>query len=271
MKNSTSFRIMVIIRKAINAILSPNGVSRIKYFLYGGSKQKHSFSHFYCPICKNYFRKARVWYVDTLYFNLEHYKETNLRVVCPVCKSLPRHRILISWMEKNKDFIKKQRILYFAPEECVLRWLTENRIHVTTADLYEASDLMIDIQETQLKEGEYNFIVANHVLEHVQDYKKAFKEMYRILPVGGIFVCSFPYLEDMEHTLEDNSAVTSEDKKRVFGQIDHNRIFGKDIKKEMEKIGFSVSEVHGNDMSDIISPLVGPAKYDANIFFICKK
>jgi ubiquinone/menaquinone biosynthesis C-methylase UbiE len=70
--------------------------------------------------------------------------------------------------------------------------MDRNDIHVTTADLNQPADLKLDIEETGLENGSYDIIICNHVLEHVDDFRKALKEMYRILTPGGSFICSFP-------------------------------------------------------------------------------
>ncbi len=63
------------------------------------------------------------------------------------------------------------------------------------------------------------------------------------------------------------------DRKRIlkFGQKDHMRIFGKDSKILLEDAGFTVTVIDGDTMPSEILPVVGPADYDINKLFMCKK
>jgi len=51
----------------------------------------------------------------------------------------------------------------------------------------EGIDLVWDLSVTPLpfKDGEFDFIIANHVLEHVPNWWECFKELARITKVGG--------------------------------------------------------------------------------------
>ena len=142
-------------------------------------------------------------------FNPSRYEQTKQDVLCPDCRSLPRHRMLALWFEKHMELLCKADILYFAPGRSERVWLKRNRISCVTADLYsQGVDLKIDIQNTGLLDQSYDIIICNHVLEHVDDFRKALKEMYRILRPGGSFICSFPMDPNVELLDEDPSVRT---------------------------------------------------------------
>ena len=101
-----------------------------------------------------------------------------------------------------------------------------HKISCVTANLYGKANLKLDIQKTGLPDESYDVIVCNHVLEHVDDFRKALKEMYRILRPGGSFICSFPMDPKVELLDEDPSVQTEEERLRRFGQNDHLRVFG---------------------------------------------
>ena len=63
-----------------------------------------------------------------------------------------------------------------------------------TADLYSDADLKLDIQATGLADESFDVIVCNHVLEHVDDFRIALKELHRLLCPGGSLICSFPMI-----------------------------------------------------------------------------
>ena len=151
-------------------------------------------------------------------------------------------------------------------------WLKRNRISCVTADLYDNNvDLKLDIQDTSLPEDSYDMIVCNHVLEHVDDFRKALREMYRILRPGGSFICSFPMDPKIELLDEDPAIQTEEERIRCFGQNDHKRVFGMKADCFLTEAGFEVERIEGKDYPEEILPVVGPADYDINLLFRCVK
>lgn len=227
----------------------------------------------FCPCCGYRFQSfvAGDYSERQSRFNATRYEHTRQDVLCPVCKALPRHRILASWIEKHKELFKKAEILYFAPEYSMTLWMKRNGISCTTADLYDKADLKLDIQATNLPESYYDVVIANHVLEHVDDFRKALKEMYRILKPAGCFVCSFPMDPRIELLDEEEETLTHEERRLRFGQNDHKRVFGMKADKFLTEAGFVVETIKGEDYPDEILPVVGPADYDMNILFCCRK
>lgn len=63
----------------------------------------------------------------------------------------------------------------------------------------------------------------------------------------------------------------TEERLRRFGQNDHKRVFGMKADKFLTEAGFDVETIRGEDYSDEILPVVGPADYDMNILFCCRK
>lgn len=193
-------------------------------------------------------------------------------VVCPVCSSLPRHRILAMWCESNKDKLMSSKMLYFAPERGMTTWLKANKIKYTTADLFAWDvDLKLDIQATGLPDESCDVIICNHVLEHVDDYMTALKEVRRILSPGGILLCSFPVSPDVEFIDEDREVVTDEGRLRRYGQSDHVRLFGMKADKLLAEADYEVSVLDGDTYPESILPVTGPCLYDINRLYLCKK
>ncbi len=151
------------------------------------------------------------------------------------------------------------------------RWLKKNGVKYTTADLFAEADLKLDIQDTKLPDESYDVVVCNHVLEHVDDFRKALKEMYRILRPGGTFICSFPMDPEIEFVDEELSVQTEEERLERFGQNDHKRVFGMKADQFIAEPGFKVERIDGKDYPDEILPVVGPADYDMNVLFLGEK
>jgi SAM-dependent methyltransferase len=227
----------------------------------------------YCPCCGMRFNAfVEASFLNLGKFNLSRYEHTKQDVLCPVCKSLPRHRILASWCEKHRGLLDSSSILYFAPEYSMTLWMKRNGLKCTTADLYKASsDLILDMQATGLPDESYDVIIANHVLEHVDDFRLALKEVRRILKSSGLFICSFPMDPKIELLDEDSSVQTDEERRLRFGQNDHKRVFGMKSNELLVEAGFKVEVIDGSNYPYEILPVVGPADYDMNRLFCCRK
>ena len=227
----------------------------------------------YCPCCEKRFRSfiARDFGERPEVFDLKRYKHERQDVLCPFCRSMPRHRILASWCVENKKLVQSGNILYFAPEKCMMLWMKRNSIACTTADLYQEADLKLDIQATGLQDESYDMIFCNHVLEHVDDFRVALKELHRIIKRGGSLICSFPMDPKVELLDEEEKPLSAEERLHRFGQYDHKRVFGMKAGQLLEEAGFAAETIKGEDYPEEILPVVGPADYDMNILFWCRK
>ena len=237
------------------------------------SKARRENLPFYCPCCDTYLEHFVRGSFDKRpdLYNTNRYKDIEQAVICPVCGSLPRHRILTSWLNKNKDWLKGKSILHFAQEKSIRLWMNRNQIKCTTADLYAPADLKINIENIYLDDASYDVIICNHVLEHVTDYKKALRELSRIIRSDGKIIISFPVDIAFETVSENSNITTNAGRIEHFGQYDHQRIFGKDSFALLEKAGFEVSEIKGEECENNIKPVIGPADYDYNILWCLSK
>ncbi len=226
-----------------------------------------------CPCCGMKFRS----FVSGNFMNypelidIARFEKTRQDVICPYCRSMPRHRILASWFGEHKKWLQKSDILYFAQEDCIMLWMKRNKVSCTSADLFEKADLKLDIQDTGLPDGSFNVIICNHVLEHVDDFRAALKELYRILKPGGSLICSFPMDPKTDLVDEDPDVRTPEECIKRFGQCDHKRLFGMNADRLLAEAGFQVERVSGEMYPENILPITAPADYDMNCLFHCIK
>ena len=244
----------------------------ILYYLYKVRHPEGSRKYF-CPCCNRSlsgFADMR-YYDDTERFDPARFKKQRQDVICPFCYSAPRQRILSCWAEKNTDLLRRSEILYFAPEYSMMKWFRRNKIKVTTADLYDKrADLKLDITRIDLPDESYDMVIANHVLEHVSSYEAALSELRRILKPDGTMIVSFPIDPDLD-TVKEQETGNAEERIRLFGQNDHVRVFGKDSEDIISSSGFSVSIIDVSDTPDPYLPVTGPADYDSNNIFICRR
>lgn len=192
-------------------------------------------------------------------------------MICPVCGALPRHRILAIWCKDHIEELRPVSILYFAPEQSMMSYMKRNGISCTTADLYNQADVKTDIQETGFPGDSWDVIICNHVLEHVDDFRVALKELYRILRPGGSLICSFPMDPEVDLVEEGTGNMTAEERIRRFGQHDHQRVFGMHADQLLSEGGFEVGIISGEDCPEDILPVIGPGNYDINRLFDCRK
>lgn len=96
-----------------------------------------------------------------------------------------------------------------------------------------------------------DLIIANHVLEHVDD-AKATKELSRILRPNGILLCMAPIIEGWLTTYEKPDIATDEKRMLHFGQEDHVRFYGRDFRDRISKGGLSLSEEITAQGEDVI-------------------
>jgi len=113
-----------------------------------------------------------------------------------------------------------------------------------TADLESPlADMHFDIQHIPLADGEFDVVIANHILEHVEDDRQAMRELWRILRAGGWGVILSPLDESRETTFEDDSITDEKERTRLFGQYDHRRIYGRDYAARLREAGFEVDVI----------------------------
>lgn len=58
----------------------------------------------------------------------------------------------------------------------------------------------------------FDIIVCFYVLEHIKDYRRATREMFRVLKLEGIIILQVPISKAIYKTLEDFSISTSEER-----------------------------------------------------------
>ena len=192
-----------------------------------------------CPICGAKRRK----------FLPYGYVKSRSNALCPRCLSLERHRLLWLYFTRETNLLSEfPRVLHIAPEVCLMRHLKEHyREHpgqYLTADLESPlADLHFDIQQIPLEADFADVILCNHILEHVEDDRKALRELYRIMRPGGWGILLSPIDYTREETFEDDSITDPAERTRVFGQYDHRRIYGRDYADRLRSAGFEVADI----------------------------
>lgn len=98
-----------------------------------------------------------------------------------------------------------------------------------------------DITSVPFRDEEFDVVLCNHVLEHVRDDRKAMAELYRVLkPDGRLFMLQ-PVRLKSATTLEETRGTSRRERRKLFDQRDHVRIYGRDLIGRLESVGFAVT------------------------------
>ncbi len=160
---------------------------------------------------------------------------------CPSCDSRPRHRLLKLWMDREMRLAAGASVLHFAAEPWVRGEMAARGAEYRTADLNGKFELRLDITAIDLPTASVDMVIANHVLEHVDD-RAALSELHRILRPGGQAVLTVPLIEGFDATYENPAHATPEARRLHYGDADHLRWYGRDFRDRLAAPGFSVAE-----------------------------
>lgn len=169
---------------------------------------------------------------------------------CPMCGSVERHRLLVTFLKDRTDLFdgKPKDFLHIAPEKCFVRMFSRAAGKgYLTADLM-AEDVMekMDITDIKKPDNSFDVIYCSHVLEHVDDDRKAMREFFRVLKPKGWAVLNVPVTADT--TFEDPTVTDPVERNRLFGQYDHVRKYGPDYEDRLVEAGFTVARVTSKEL-----------------------
>jgi len=163
---------------------------------------------------------------------------------CPWCGSIDRERHLLMYLQES-DLFKKisgSAILHIAPEQRL-----QNLFLGLTPEIYCRGDLMygpsinarFDLAALPFSDGSFDFVIANHVLEHVEDLGRSLFELARVLRSGGTAILQTPFSPMLATLFSDPNITSDAARFHAYGQEDHVRLFGSDIVKLIEEHGFT--------------------------------
>ena len=190
----------------------------------------------YCTCCNKGF-------ITFLPFEYRHGAE------CPFCLSLERHRLIGLFLAKSNVFKDDgKKFLHVAPENCLSKplksFFKENYIPADKFTEgytgYDKATSDLDITDIKFPDNSFDYVMCNHVLEHVDDDKKAMREIYRVLKPGGFAILQVPIEMEKKETYEDPSITDPKERERLFGQYDHVRNYGIDYFDRLKQAGFTV-------------------------------
>lgn len=251
----------------------PEQISRsIKKLYLMGRRWYYIGSKYKCPICDNSFRKMLPGGFDH-----EVVKKLNIigsgrrdNDVCPYCQSTDRDRLVFLYLKQETNVFKqKVKILHVGPEPSLYGIFKKHKniLYVTgtkySEGIYYPKNIdSIDLLELSFGDSEFDMVICNHILEHIDDDHKAISEIYRVLTPGGSAILQVPLSNELEVTYEDTSIKSEKLREVHFGQFDHVRIYGKDYGSKLESVGFEVEKYQPS--------YENPNKRELNLFALNK-
>lgn len=205
-----------------------------------------------CSACKEKVRFFRNYGVKSDFFKKNNIIGGGRRkhVLCPVCGANDR----IRWVDYvitryTNIYTASNCILHIAPEKVIENKIRKNsECNYITGDIEKGkADYVVDITNMNFSDNKFDFIIVNHVMEHVVAEGDAFKEIYRCLKKTGVLIISFPICLDRV-TSECKNSLTKKEALELYGQEDHCRLYGYDVKQRIENFGFAVTEYNVSDL-----------------------
>jgi SAM-dependent methyltransferase len=162
--------------------------------------------------------------------------------------------------------------LHVAPEACLAPALRERfGDGYVSADFRDPkADVPIDIMNIEFPDETFDFIYCSHVLEHVEDDRKAMREFRRVLKKDGIAVLLVPIMQPAR-TYEDATITDPRARARAFGQRDHVRVYGPDYVERLEDAGFAVDVVRVDDLATAEEAVSMSLTTGAGVIHACRR
>jgi hypothetical protein len=168
----------------------------------------------------------------------------NGELLCPRCGSLPRTRRLSQLLTDN--YLREGlRMLHFSPSKTLHHQLSQK-----AGLIYDSTDFVgefrakyqFNILDIAAPDMTYDLVVCYHVLEHVEDDRRAMSELFRVLKPGGTLLVQTPFREGAIY--EDRAIRTEAGRLTAFGQGDHVRVYSvAGLAERLERAGFATKPV----------------------------
>lgn len=239
-----------ILRRLIDVLLA------LRALLFVGTR-------FTCPCCG--------WRLRAFTYGGTSFKVRHLGY-CPRCNSKARHRRNWLYLEQKTNlFTDHLHLFHVSPKYSLSRrFVTMPNLDYVGVDRNNRpnTSIKLDLSVTPIRSDTFDAIICIHVLEHIQEDRKAIRELFRVLKPGGWAIISVPIRLDQK-TIEDPTITTPEERERAFGEKQHFRFYGYDLIERLEECGFQVQLDLGKDVEQQTREKYG-LRDDENIFYCTK-
>lgn len=238
-------------QKEIKESLLNAGVSGEKIIFL--EEAKEIFADLRCELCG---RKVWVWENCGFQYDIFNVKKiigaSVRRGMCPICGSMDRERFVYHIIKNYTKLLngRQKDVLHFAPEVMLSKKIKAacGKKYISADIVQGVADMTADITCLPFKDRSFDYVICNHVMEHVILEEKAFMEVRRCLRVDGIMIFTAPICWEQK-TLEGVDRC-EEDRIRFYGQEDHVRLYGNDIVERIKRYGFQVRLLRCNEIME---------------------
>lgn len=195
----------------------------------------------YCPVCE---RSSRHFVDD--------WPGPRQDARCQYCFAAERERLVWRFLEQTpRLFPPRPRVLHIGPGDLpsvVSRMKARfgGRGYITAGLELRQVVVKTDVTSMAFADEVFDLVYCSHVLEHVEQDRKALREIRRVLRVGGHAIFQVPIVA--AKTLEDPTVVDPEERLAAFGATDHVRGYGADFAARLRTEDFSVETFQVDDV-----------------------
>lgn len=187
----------------------------------------------YCPIC------------NTSSFRFQDGgKPRRSEAECGRCGSRERHRLIYLYLQRVIGLFSTsgKKMLDVSPNESLAGALRSRlKEGYLSAGKQGFEHGALDVQNMPYSDHTFDVVCCSHVLEHVENDRKALREIARVLKNDGFAIILVPILSEM--TWENPAITDPKDRLAHFGHPNHLRSYGRDFTQRLRDAGFTVSVV----------------------------
>ena len=222
---------------------------------------------FYCPICES--PVSAFAPLAGLYFEELARHGSDLRITdfetcnfqsyqCVFCGATDRDRLYALFLANRLPSAGLQQddfqLLDIAPAPALSKHIKRKyHIQYRTADLFQRNvDDRVDITSMHCyANSKFDALICSHVLEHVENDRKAMAELWRVLKPGGWGIVMVPIHLTLKKVREDSPKTSASERWKYFGQGDHVRVYSREgFVDRLREAGFNVLQL-GCDYFDV--------------------
>lgn len=224
------------------------------YLVFNFTLFKNKGSKYTCPFCNYSSEKLNPIGLKSEVITRNKIIGAGLRNgACLKCGSVDRVRLLFLFLKNEYRIFDKGiniNILHIAPEKQISEKFHQLKFknyvcgdYFTEGYSYPSYVQNMNILNLQFKDNYFDFLLCNHVLEHITNDIEAMKEIFRVLKKNSSAILQVPISFINEKTIEDDNVTSPEGREKNYGQYDHVRIYGKDYIHRLESVGFKVETI----------------------------